>query len=72
MVLLDASAASRLASDRLDNYHVVATTLRVYTLLMSFKVNYLVIRCWRVGALGGSFVYPARMLGRPLGIHYLV
>ena len=68
MGLLDSCATPRLATNRLDDNHVV--TLCVYTLFMSLKV-YLVVWCRRLGPLGRRFIHTACMLGRSICIYYL-
>ena len=69
MVLLDAGAASRFPTNRLNNYNIVA--LRVNTLFVLFKVHLMVWRRW-LCSLRRGLVDAASMLGCSFCIYNLV
>ena len=71
VVLLDSSATSCLAADRLDDHNVV-TTASTNALLMRLKID-LMAGCWRLGALARrSFIDSPGVLGGPVRHHHLI
>ena len=69
MMLLDSSPTSSLASNGLDNDHIL--TLCNQTLFMRLKIH-LMVWCWWLGSLRRCFIYASCMLSSPLCIDGLV